>query len=106
MNTNTNEFENTAPEAGAPRDLEGAIWQGSPQGSEEALFHWVDEESGQRLQVRVEGDEGFLNGLESLGFVRRRGAYPQGPRGHANETPRRNSEPGGTHAGWQGRRGA
>jgi hypothetical protein len=106
MSSNTDDVGNTPSEQAAPDDLRGAIWQGSTEESEEVHFHWVDSESGDCLELRVEGDEGFLSGLEDLGFVRREAALPKDLRKHANETPRRNSNGKGPHPGWQGRRGA
>ncbi len=106
MNTDTNKTDHTTSEPSAPEDLTGAIWQGGTQGTEQAHFHWIDDESGERLEIRVEGDASFLTGLENLGFIRRKGASTGAPNAHRHETPRRSSERGGPHSGWQGRRGA
>lgn len=53
------------------QDRTGSIWKDSVNCPEWAQFDWVDEETGELLVLKVEGDESFFQGLENLGFTRR-----------------------------------
>lgn len=64
----------------------GIVRAGAPHGAL-VCFAWIDEVSGERLLVEVEGSEEFFLALEDLGFERLSDADPYG--GAGSPDPRR-----------------